>query len=117
MKKSMRLTIVSLAMLSLLPMVGVANQVTYDIVAGEYRITQDKEGFHTIQMLTLGYGALGSPGDPTLPEKILRFRVPEGTDPSSVKMTLEVIESEVLTGFNMISSRCYFEVTRRNANE
>jgi hypothetical protein len=55
-----RFAVIISVVLSILPVVGFANEVIYDIDAGEYRITEDKEGFHTIHMLTPGYGGSGS---------------------------------------------------------
>ena len=71
-----------------------SDEINYQIYAGEYKIIEDGQGFHEINMP--GYGVIQSPGDPALPEKMLEFWVPQDIDWSSVKFTVEIRESEVL---------------------
>ena len=75
-----------------------AGEIDYQIYAGEYEIVEDEQGFHIINMLTPGYGIVESPGDPILPEKMLEFRVPQDIVWPSVELSVEIQESETLSG-------------------
>jgi PKD repeat protein len=72
-----------------------AGEISVQIEAGEYKIIEE-DGVQRIRMP--GYGTMQSPGDPALPEKILEFRVPDDIDWSTLKLTLEVVESNPLDG-------------------
>lgn len=80
------------------PAIASADDLTYSITAGEYRITQDGQGQSTITMLSPAYSSTGSPGDPLLPERLIELRVPIDIVWGSVKLTVEVLESQVLDG-------------------
>ncbi len=75
-----------------------SNQIELSITPGDYDILVDDEGFHYISMLAPGYGVVGSPGDPVLPERILEIDAPENIDWSSVVLTVNIVGSEVLAG-------------------
>ncbi len=72
--------------------------IDHQIFAGEYEITEDDKGIHRIDMLTPGCGAIGSPGDPALPEKMLEFQVPDNIEWSTVELNVEIVDSAVLPG-------------------
>ncbi|ODS35919.1 MAG: hypothetical protein A7315_04965 [Candidatus Altiarchaeales archaeon WOR_SM1_79] len=74
---------------------GITN---YQISAGEYKITKDESGFSIINMLTPGYGIIDSPGDPALPEKMLEFKVPQNIDWSTLELSFDVLNTELLSG-------------------
>lgn len=102
MKRVIRLTVAAcFLMLMTVPLGVFAGEITYQISAGKYEITQDDLGFHRITMLTPGYGSIQSPGDPLLPEKMLTFRVPLDVIASSVKLTVEIQESVEIPGINI----------------
>jgi hypothetical protein len=114
MKKNIKFSKRTLAMLLTLMMVssifvlpsGAAEEddiISLQLSAGGYEIIQDDRGLHHITMLSEGYGVLDSPGDPSLPEKIVEVQVPQNIIWSSVKITYEIVSSEVLPGSYNIS--------------
>ena len=76
-----------------------SNTINYQIETGEYAIREDAEGFHRIDMQTSGYGAINSPGDPALPQRIIELRVPRNIDWSSVRLFIETQDTQILAGF------------------
>ena len=85
-------------LLLVFPQTIYAEEITYPLSAGEYRIIQDESGFHRILMSAQGYGVMESPGDPVLPQKMIELLVPGDTDWSSVTLTIENRNSETLAG-------------------
>jgi hypothetical protein len=73
-----------------------ADETNLTLIAGDYTI-EKIEGFDVINMT--GYGVLDSPGDPVLPEKIIDVPVPQDIIWSTVTVSYEVNESEVLPGY------------------
>jgi hypothetical protein len=65
------------------------------LYTGDYTI-ENVNGFHIVNMT--GYGVLDSPGDPMLPEAIIDIPVPQDTVWSTVSLSFQVNESEVLAG-------------------
>jgi hypothetical protein len=68
------------------------------IESGNYTITEDSEGFHRITMSMPGYWDMTSPGNPTLPQKLMEIGVPQNIDWSTVEMDVIIVESIILNG-------------------
>ena len=73
-----------------------AGSMTFTLYAGEYAITQDKEGLDVIQME--GFSSTTSPGDPMLPHKVYNIAVPPDIVWSSLKLNIVSAGTSVLEG-------------------
>lgn len=92
-----------LVALCAIPSITAAQDLVYPVTAGKYSITQDAQRQSSITMLSPGYSSTGSPGDPQLPERLIELRVPDDIVWDSVKLTVEVTDSEVLDGTYLIA--------------
>ena len=73
-----------------------AGSMTLTLYAGEYAITQDKEGLDVVQME--GFSSTTSPGDPMLPHKVYNIAVPPDIVWSSLKLNVVSAETRILEG-------------------
>jgi len=66
---------------------GETAKLTHTVTAGDYEIRQD-DGVQHVRMLASGYSTLNSPGNPSLPEMILEFRVPSTIEWSTLQLSV-----------------------------
>ncbi|HEX3047096.1 MAG TPA: C25 family cysteine peptidase [Bacillota bacterium] len=72
-------------------------EITYEITAGEYQLIPATNGAYQIKMAA-DYGVIGTPGDPALPEKIIKIPVPLDADLTGLKLTIVHQETSTLEG-------------------
>ncbi|HEX3047097.1 MAG TPA: C25 family cysteine peptidase [Bacillota bacterium] len=75
-----------------------SGEITYEITAGEYQLIPATGGACQIKMTGADYGVMGVPGDPALPEKIIKIPVPLDADLTGLKLTMVHQETSTLEG-------------------
>ncbi len=96
-KRRWIISAVSLAMFTMSLSVSAENK-NYTFVAGDYKLEKADTGKTKIVMLDAGYSDIQSPGDPSIPQKIIEIKVPADVDLSDLGLSIVNIEKTKLDG-------------------